>query len=215
MCLFNQLLCAQPPDRQPCLEPVQYCCERELMRVWSLSRPSELGSVDRSCPDCAHPFCSSAAQFLQRTISPPCRLDFNTAWSLRQIVPIQNSQTYECWWRYFVGMRIAQHSAHMEEDCTVQVTLPALACQERQLHAIDPRRDARKMVRLHALIADTLGHASGEVTNMSPGGCGLRLTKRLRRGQYIRLMVYPNDQTAAVRIDLAKVTWAECRMGRG
>ena len=91
----------------------------------------------------------------------------------------------------------------------MQVTLPVLSEQESQLHAIDPRRDARKMVGLRAIVADKLGLASGEVTNISPGGCGLRLTKRLRCGQYIRLMVYPNDRTAAVLFDLAKVTWAE------
>ena len=91
----------------------------------------------------------------------------------------------------------------------MQVTLPALSEQECQLHAIDPRRDARKVVGLRAIVADKLGLASGEVTNISPGGCGLRLTKRLRRGQYITLIVYPNDRTAAVQIDLAKVNWVE------
>jgi len=91
----------------------------------------------------------------------------------------------------------------------MKVTLPAHSEQECQLHAIDPRRDARKVVGLRAIIADKLGLASGEITNISPGGCGLRLTKRLRRGHYITLMVYPNDRTAAVHIDLAKVTWVE------
>ena len=91
----------------------------------------------------------------------------------------------------------------------MQGTVPALSEQEGQLHTIDPRRDARKVVGLRAIIADKLGLASGEVTNISPGGCGLRLTKRLRCGQYITLMVYPNDRTAAVRIDLARVNWVE------
>jgi len=91
----------------------------------------------------------------------------------------------------------------------MQVTLPARSEQECQLHAIDPRRDARKVVGLRAIIADKLGLASGEVTNISSGGCGLRLTKRLWRGQYISLLVYPNDRTAAVQIDLAKVNWVE------
>ncbi|MCI0428885.1 MAG: PilZ domain-containing protein [Nitrospiraceae bacterium] len=91
----------------------------------------------------------------------------------------------------------------------MKVTLPVLSEQKRQLQEIDPRRDARKVVGLHAIVADKLGLASGEVTNISPGGCGLRLTKRLRRGQYITLVVYPNDRTAAVKIDLAKVNWVE------
>ncbi len=91
----------------------------------------------------------------------------------------------------------------------MQVTLPARSEQECHLHEIDLRRDARKVVGLRAIVADKLGLASGEVTNISPGGCGLRLTKRLRRGQYITLMVYPHDWTAAIRIDLAKVTWVK------
>ena len=91
----------------------------------------------------------------------------------------------------------------------MKVTSPARSEQECQLHEIDLRRDARKVVGLCTIVADKLGLARGEVTNISPGGCGLRLTKRLRRGQYITLMVYPNDRTAAVRIDLARVNWVE------
>ena len=91
----------------------------------------------------------------------------------------------------------------------MQVTLPAHSEQDCQLHARDPRRDTRKVVGLRAIVADKLGLASGEVTNISPGGCGLRLTKRLRCGQYLSLMVYPNDRSAAVHIDLARVTWVE------
>jgi hypothetical protein len=97
----------------------------------------------------------------------------------------------------------------VKEDSAMQVTLPALSEQECQLHEIDLRRDARKVVGLCTIVADKLGLARGEVTNISPGGCGLRLTKRLRRGQYITLMVYPNDGIAAIRIDLAKVTWVK------
>ena len=91
----------------------------------------------------------------------------------------------------------------------MKVMLPVLSEQECQLPEIDPRRDARKVVGLRTIVADKLGLASGEVTNISPGGCGLRLTRRLRRGQYLTLMVYPNDRTAAVQIDLAKVNWVE------
>jgi hypothetical protein len=95
------------------------------------------------------------------------------------------------------------------EDFTMKVTLPALSEQECHRHEIDLRRDVRKVVGLCTIVADKLGFARGEVTNISPGGCGLRLTKRLRRGQYITLMVYPNDWTAAIRIDLAKVNWVK------
>jgi hypothetical protein len=142
----------------------------------------------------------------------PLRMGFNTAWSLGQIVSTQNSRTCKCWWRYFLGTRIAglvRHSAHVEEDFAMKVTLPARSEQECRLHEIDLRRDARKVVGLRTIVADKLDLARGEVTNISPGGCGLRLTKRLRCGQYITLLVYPNDRTAAVRIDLARVNWVK------
>ena len=89
----------------------------------------------------------------------------------------------------------------------MKIILPDLSEQKAKLHEINTRRDARKVVGLRAIISGKLGVASGAVTDISPGGCGLRLTKRLRRGQYISLMVYPNDRTAAVQIDLARVTW--------
>ena len=89
----------------------------------------------------------------------------------------------------------------------MKALLPDLSEQKCELHEINTRRDARKVVGLRAIISDKLGVSSGAVTDISPGGCGLRLTKRLRRGQYISLRVYPNDRTAAVQIDLAKVTW--------
>ena len=91
----------------------------------------------------------------------------------------------------------------------MQVTLPARSERDCQLSEVDPRGDTRTVVGLRAIVADKRGLASGEVTNISAGGCGLRLAKRLRRGQYLTLLVYPNDRTAAVQIDLARVTWVE------
>ena len=73
----------------------------------------------------------------------------------------------------------------------------------------ESRSDARKVVELRTIVADKLGLARGEVTNMSAGGCGLRLKKRLRPGQYITLVVYQNNRTQAVQIDLARVKWVE------
>ena len=87
--------------------------------------------------------------------------------------------------------------------------MPVLSEQNCPVHEREPRRDVRKVVELRMIVVDNVGLASGEMTNISPGGCGLRLTKPLRCGQYITLMVYPNDGTAAVHIDLAKVKWVE------
>lgn len=75
----------------------------------------------------------------------------------------------------------------------------------------ESRSDARKVAGLRTIVEDKLSLTCGEVTNISAGGCGLRLAKRLRPGQYITLMVYPNDRTRAVQIDLARVKWGEAR----
>ncbi len=48
------------------------------------------------------------------------------------------------------------HSAQVKEDFAMKVTLPALSEQECQLHEIDLRRDARKVVGLRAIVADKL-----------------------------------------------------------
>jgi hypothetical protein len=99
------------------------------------------------------------------------------------------------------------YGTHVKGDFAMKVTLPDLSEQKANRHEIRPRRDARKVVGLRVIISDKRGLAGGEVANISAGGCGLRLTKHLRHGQYISLMVYPNDRTTAVQIDLAKVAW--------
>jgi hypothetical protein len=76
------------------------------------------------------------------------------------------------------GMRIANSArqVHEKENFAMEVTMPDLSEQNCLAHEMDPRRDARKVVRLRMSVADKVGFADGEVTNISPGGCGLRLT---------------------------------------
>ena len=88
-------------------------------------------------------------------------------------------------------------------------TAPMLSEQERHVQRMNLRRYVREMVSLRMIVADTVGLASGEVIDVTTRGCGLRLTKPLRRGQYLTLMVYPNDGTASVLCDLAKVQWVK------
>jgi len=90
----------------------------------------------------------------------------------------------------------------MEADVAMKGTLPV---------RVESRSHARKVVGLRMIILGKLGFARGEVTNISSGGCGLRLTKPLRPGQYITLLVYPNDRSRAVQIDLARVKWVKAR----
>ena len=51
----------------------------------------------------------------------------------------------------------------------------------------DPRLHDRRSVCLRVAVADKSGMAKGEVLDLSLRGCGLRLKKRLIRGQYLWL----------------------------
>ena len=73
----------------------------------------------------------------------------------------------------------------------------------------DRRQSVRTVVDFRMIAADKAGLASGQVIDIMIRGCGLRLTKPLNRGQYLTLKVYPNDGTASVQCDLAKVLWVE------
>ena len=52
---------------------------------------------DRSLPGYNHLFCSSGHNDVELYDFFLFRLSFNTAWSLRQILPTQNSRTCACW----------------------------------------------------------------------------------------------------------------------
>ena len=70
------------------------------------------------------------------------------------------------------------------------------------------RMAARKVVRLKTIVADNLGIARGQVTNICPKGCELSLGRSLRRTQYIWLKVYLDDGSA-IQISWGKVRWIE------
>jgi hypothetical protein len=95
------------------------------------------------------------------------------------------------------------------EEFAMELTLPRFSEQVRQVQRRDSRRYAREMVNLHMIVADEAGPSIGEVIDMTTRGCGLRVTKPLRRGQYLSLKVFPNDGTPVVICDLAKVQWVE------
>jgi hypothetical protein len=73
---------------------------------------------------------------------------------------------------------------------------------------MDQRMDARMVVSFNTIVADKVGLTRGQVTNISRSGCGLCLTRLLRRDQYLTLKVYQNDGPA-IQIDLGKVRWVE------
>jgi len=91
----------------------------------------------------------------------------------------------------------------------MEFTLPVFSVQGHPEQRRDPQRSVRKAVTLCMMVADKAGLASGQVIDMTTRGCGLRLTKPLRRGQYLTLKVSPNDWTASVLCDLVKVQWVE------
>ena len=88
-------------------------------------------------------------------------------------------------------------------------TVPVLSEQDRHVQRRDPRRYVREIVDLCMIVADKAGLASGQVIDMTTRGCGLRLTKPLRRDQYLTFKGYSDDGTAAVQCDLVKVQWVE------
>ena len=59
------------------------------------------------------------------------------------------------------------------------------------------------------IVADKTGLASGQMIDMTMRGCGLRLTKPLKPGQYLTLMVYPGVGPATVPCDVGRVQWVE------
>ena len=87
----------------------------------------------------------------------------------------------------------------------MELTVPMLS--ERDLPVLwrDPRRDVRAVVDFRMIVADKAGLASGQVIDMTTRGCGLRLTKPLKPGQYLMLMVYPDGGPAAVPCDVGRV----------
>ena len=88
-------------------------------------------------------------------------------------------------------------------------TLPMSSEQEPHILGRDRRQSVRAVVDFRVIAADKAGLASGQVIDIVIRGCGLRLTKPLKCGQYLTLKVYPNDGTASVQCDLVKVQWVE------
>ena len=71
----------------------------------------------------------------------------------------------------------------------------------------DLRRHDRKLVSLRVVVADKSGLAEGQVLDLSPRGCRLRLKKRLMCGQYLWLKIYPEDGRTTPICDLVRVRW--------
>jgi hypothetical protein len=97
----------------------------------------------------------------------------------------------------------------VEEEHAMELTVPMLSEQDRHVQRMNLRRFVREVVNLRMIAADTAGPASGQVIDITTRGCALRLTKPLRRGQYLMLKVSPDSGTASVLCDLVKVQWAE------
>ena len=73
----------------------------------------------------------------------------------------------------------------------------------------DPRLHDRRSVCLRVAAADKSGMAEGQVLDLSLRGCGLRLSKRLVRGQYLWLKIYHMQGKSIPVCDLVKVKWVE------
>jgi hypothetical protein len=87
--------------------------------------------------------------------------------------------------------------------------IPQLSEQKSQIRWRESRRSVRVVVDFRMVVADKAGLASGQVIDMTASGCGVRLTKSLKPGQYLTLMVYPGGGTAAVPCKVGRVQWVE------
>jgi hypothetical protein len=70
-------------------------------------------------------------------------------------------------------------------------TVPMLSEQEPHRLWRDRRQSVRAVVDFRMIAADKAGLASGQVIDIMTRGCGLRLTKPLKRGQYLTLKGVP------------------------
>ena len=91
----------------------------------------------------------------------------------------------------------------------MELTLPMLCERDLPVLRRDPRLSVRAVVDFRIIVADKAGIASGQVINMTTRGCGLRLTKPLKPGQYLTLIVYPDGGPTAVPCDVGRVQWVE------
>ena len=73
----------------------------------------------------------------------------------------------------------------------------------------DPRLHDRRPVSLRVAVVDKSGMAEGQVLDLSLCGCGLRLKKRLLRGQYLWLKMYHEHGESTPVCDLVRVKWVE------
>ena len=88
-------------------------------------------------------------------------------------------------------------------------TLPLISESGYDAPRKDRRQYDRKSLSLRIVVADKSGLGEGQVLDLSPRGCGLRLKKRLLRGQYLWLKIYPENGRTTPIYDLVRVKWTE------
>jgi hypothetical protein len=83
------------------------------------------------------------------------------------------------------------------------------ARQDFPVKVIDPRRCARKVVRIPTTVADQHRFANGVVTNISEEGCELRLDTPFFPAHDLTLKLFLHDGTTALQITLAEIRWVK------
>ena len=64
-------------------------------------------------------------------------------------------------------------------------------------------------------VAEKSGLASAQLSDLSERGCRLFLSRTILSQQYLTLKVYPDDGTAVLQIDLARVKWTAPQVAGG
>jgi hypothetical protein len=81
--------------------------------------------------------------------------------------------------------------------------------QDFPVKVVDPRRCARRVVRIPTTVEDKCGLTKGMVTNISEAGCKLQLGAPFFPNHHLTLKLYPHDGTASLQITRAQIRWVD------
>ena len=71
------------------------------------------------------------------------------------------------------------------------------------------RRFHRFPVELHCLYSKDVGPDwNGTAVNLSRGGCAIRGLTAVRKGDYLRILIFPSPNLAPIEVGVAPVRWA-------
>ena len=77
---------------------------------------------------------------------------------------------------------------------------------------MEQRQEQRYPARCSIAYSGDLVDGNGTVFNLSPSGCGVQPTKKVRAGSYLHLFLYLDAEEAPLKIELAVVRWVQASL---